>query len=433
MRPGPSRPHTSGNTGADPASSALPSIIPRRWATLREFLAAAFPALVAVALSLTALSPALGTYLDANLSWTSYPYYKLYANLSRYALARSGAAPGPNSNEVRVLREIALSSLRNPSEFSELAEVEARGPARLDHIRSSFEGGQLSAALDEADRLSAQAHAQLNALRHKTAAQLQRARLLMLLSALLSGALSMGLTLRGLLFWRLERRRRESDRIQARQLSQMASHELRRPLQQLMLVGDLLRANQPPEERARLLGLLQDSAAQIALRADPARLEAVYAEPRLNLARTDLRELLWPLAGERVRVTVPPAPLLHPVDALRLRQSLENLVENALKYSAGEVRVSLHPGPELWVEDDGPGIPDAEVERVFEPFARLIGPEGSPTPDGQGLGLTIARRFAQAHGGELRLEAAPGGGLRARIVLGPGSDRTAPRKAVASG
>lgn len=417
----------------DASPEALPSLIPRRWATLRELSAAALPALLAMTLSLTALSPALGTYLDDTQSWTIYPYYKLSNNLSRYALALTRPGPEPAAAGPEVLRQIVRSSLHNPAEFSDLARVEARGSARLAHIRAEFERGHLGAAMDEADLLSTQAHVQLNMLRATTAAQLQRARVLMLLGAVLSGALSMGLTLRALLFWRLERRRRESDRIQTRQLGQMASHELRRPLQQLMLVGDLLRANQPPEERARLLGLLQDSAAQIALRADPARLEAVYAEPQLNLVRTDLRELLWPLTGERVRLSLPPAPLPHPVDPARLRQSLENLVENALKYTAGEVRVSLHPGPEIWVEDDGPGIPDADAERVFEPFARLGTPDRAASPDGLGLGLTIARRFARAHGGDLLLAPAPGGGLRARLVLGPGLERAAVRKLTISG
>ncbi len=70
----------------------------------------------------------------------------------------------------------------------------------------------------------------------------------------------------------------------------------------------------------------------------------------------------------------------------------------------------------ICVRDEGPGIPEAEFERVFEPFHRLEGSRNRGT-GGSGLGLTIARTIAQAHGGELVLRNRPAGGLEAVLTL----------------
>jgi signal transduction histidine kinase len=68
------------------------------------------------------------------------------------------------------------------------------------------------------------------------------------------------------------------------------------------------------------------------------------------------------------------------------------------------------------VLDRGPGIPEGELERVFDPFYRLEGSRSRST-GGSGLGLGIARNIARAHGGELTLRNRPGGGLEARLTL----------------
>ena len=76
------------------------------------------------------------------------------------------------------------------------------------------------------------------------------------------------------------------------------------------------------------------------------------------------------------------------------------------------------------IEDDGPGIPDAEIERVFQPFVRLEESRGRET-GGSGLGLTIARAVIRSHGGEIVLANRPEGGLRVTIrlpKLAPSSD-----------
>lgn len=90
-------------------------------------------------------------------------------------------------------------------------------------------------------------------------------------------------------------------------------------------------------------------------------------------------------------------------DAVRLRELLDNLLDNAVRYSAEgghiTVRVRAAPTPSVAVNDDGPGIPPHERERVFERFHRLLG----STHEGSGLGLAIAREIARLHGAEITL------------------------------
>jgi two-component system sensor histidine kinase TctE len=96
-------------------------------------------------------------------------------------------------------------------------------------------------------------------------------------------------------------------------------------------------------------------------------------------------------------------PLAIRGDAARLRELLDNLLDNAVRYSREggriTVRVRSAPAPAVEVSDDGPGIPPAERERVFERFHRLLG----STQEGSGLGLAIAQEIARLHGGEITL------------------------------
>ncbi len=107
-----------------------------------------------------------------------------------------------------------------------------------------------------------------------------------------------------------------------------------------------------------------------------------------------------------------------PVRPHALRRCLANLIANARRYGQ-HVWLSSVPaegGVDILVDDDGPGIPAAERDRVFQPFIRLD-PSRNPSTGGVGLGLTIARDVARSHGGDVRLENSPYGGLRARVHL----------------
>ncbi len=124
--------------------------------------------------------------------------------------------------------------------------------------------------------------------------------------------------------------------------------------------------------------------------------------------------------GISLQPRLPVGPLPLHGDPIRLTQSLGNLIENALKYagSGGWVRVDLAPplvgSYELAVTDSGPGIPLDVLPRVFERYFRVEGRVGGG-PGGMGLGLSIARAIALAHGGELTAESPRDSG--ARFVL----------------
>ena len=116
----------------------------------------------------------------------------------------------------------------------------------------------------------------------------------------------------------------------------------------------------------------------------------------------------------------PDGPLLVLGDGTLLRELLNNLLDNAVQYGrpGGQIAVKLSdsPQPSLTVEDDGPGIPAAELEKVFERFYRIPGSTG----EGCGLGLSIVQEIAQSHGAAVRLSGgANGRGLRIQLGFAP--------------
>jgi signal transduction histidine kinase len=103
---------------------------------------------------------------------------------------------------------------------------------------------------------------------------------------------------------------------------------------------------------------------------------------------------------------------------LALKRAFWNIIGNAVKYADhAEVKISETPTDlVIVIEDDGPGIPAAEIERVFQPFVRLEESRGRET-GGTGLGLTIARAVIRSHGGEITLSNRAAGGLSVMITL----------------
>jgi two-component system osmolarity sensor histidine kinase EnvZ len=190
------------------------------------------------------------------------------------------------------------------------------------------------------------------------------------------------------------------------------SHDLRTPLTRLKLQ----------------LAMMQDTPDAAEARSDIEEMEAMLAE-YLAFARGEEIE-----APETVDLTAMvrdvAARFDHPIELgeldpvslvvrpLAIRRSISNLLSNAVDY--GEtVRVRLEKGPhgaDLLVDDDGPGIAADLREEAFRPFTRLDGARSRGTP-GTGLGLGLARDTARAHGGDVRLEDSPLGGLRARLRL----------------
>jgi two-component system OmpR family sensor kinase len=228
-----------------------------------------------------------------------------------------------------------------------------------------------------------------------------------------------------------------ADRIQAarraeKELLANVSHELRTPLARIKVAMELIDA--PDEGVRRRLSTIAEEVDELdRLIAD------VLTASRLDLSALPLRKVRIELAALvdrsrqrvlaldpalRVEARVEPGLSVQADDAL-LSRALDNLLDNARKYGNGSpIDVSAaREGEEavLAVRDHGPGIPAEDLGRVFEPFFRG---EGAPAlAAGYGLGLALASRVAQAHGGAARALNAESGGARIELRL-PIAERT---------
>lgn len=196
------------------------------------------------------------------------------------------------------------------------------------------------------------------------------------------------------------------------------SHDLRTPIATLRLRAEEI---EDDEAREGVLRPLEELSALAEATLTFAREEGGEEARKADLASLvesvagDLAELGRPVMFE----DAPRTPLV--CRASSLRRAVRNLIENAVAYG-GAAQVSLRPDPErrghvqVVVDDLGPGIPEAELDRVFEPFVRLEVSRSRRT-GGTGLGLSIARSIARAHGGDVLAANRPGGGLRATLSL----------------
>ena len=122
-------------------------------------------------------------------------------------------------------------------------------------------------------------------------------------------------------------------------------------------------------------------------------------------------------AGERAEIRVELEPAVVLGEPARIQRAVSNLLDNAVKWSppGGLVEVALRDGV-LTVRDHGAGFAEEEIGRVFERFYRADRARGKP---GSGLGLAIVKQAAEAHGGSVSAENAPGGGALLRLSFGP--------------
>jgi len=200
------------------------------------------------------------------------------------------------------------------------------------------------------------------------------------------------------------------------QLAAAISHDLRTPVTRLRLRAEFIAA---PDQRARMLDDLDQIETMTRSVLAFAR-EAAEPEPR---ERIDLVSLVETLCDETPGAVLELAPGLPPrlpysAQPVALRRCVANLVDNAVKYGQrARISVKLEPAAIcILVEDDGPGLPEAEIENLFRPFRRLETSRNRET-GGTGLGLTIARSVARTHGGDVVLANREAGGARATLTL----------------
>lgn len=207
------------------------------------------------------------------------------------------------------------------------------------------------------------------------------------------------------------------------------THELKSPLAAIRGAGEILAESPPPEVAARFLANIREQGTRMQQLIDRmlqlARLESGQGIERQPVAPAALGErvaaIKAPLAASRqihlVLSLVDAAPLRW--DPLLVEQALGNLLDNALDFAPAGSTVTLEGSPtqggyRFLVEDQGPGIPDYALDRIFERFYSLPRPDKGKS---SGLGLSFAREVAHQHGGDLVLANRPDGGARAELVL----------------
>ncbi|MDD5248963.1 MAG: two-component system sensor histidine kinase KdpD [Rhodocyclaceae bacterium] len=218
----------------------------------------------------------------------------------------------------------------------------------------------------------------------------------------------------------------ESERLRNSLLSAI-SHDLRTPLAALVGLADSMFLTQPPPsaQQADIAASMREEVlrmnAQVNNLLDMARLQSGAVklnrqwQPLEEVVGSSLKAVGAALAQHRVAVHLPDDLPLLEFDAVLIERVLANLLDNAAKYtppgSAVDIGAAAGAGGDIdiWVADDGPGLPPGREEDIFKKFER--GRKESATP-GVGLGLAICRAIVEAHGGRIRAENLRGGGAR---------------------
>ncbi len=194
------------------------------------------------------------------------------------------------------------------------------------------------------------------------------------------------------------------------------SHDLRTPLTRQRLRLELIDDTDLRDKMQRDLDEMEAmvNSSLVYLRGDDPNEEqrAIDLTALLESICSDLSD-----AGREVQLHAHPGIVVlgRP---LALKRALTNVLDNAVKYGK-RAHVSMNTEANravVLIDDEGPGIPADQQERVFEPFYRIEGSRGRET-GGTGLGLTVARTLMRANGGDIRLNERPGGGLRVEVTI----------------
>ncbi len=200
------------------------------------------------------------------------------------------------------------------------------------------------------------------------------------------------------------------------------SHELRSPLTRMKVALEFLPEG---EQRAGMAGDVDDMERMVS---ELLELERLRNGRGVRMVRQDLQPLLREVAAEfrdrapGIHVFITEREVMLDIDAERMRTVLRNLLENAFKYSLPDSRpVELSSsqnadGVVVRVSDDGPGIPEPDLDSIFEPFFR-VDRSRSKSTSGYGLGLSICKRIMDAHGGTITVGNNPGRGTTFLLKL----------------
>ena len=211
------------------------------------------------------------------------------------------------------------------------------------------------------------------------------------------------------------------------------SHELRSPLARLQVASEIVETRCPTDsvdlvqrmqrEIEHLETMIGEILSLARFEHETEALTATEADlvPMVQEVVDDMALQAAPSGHElRLEAAAPSAPCRF--DTRLLRRCLQSVLANAIKYTphGSPVRVAITEHAACWrivVEDDGPGVPEAELQRIFRPFYRCNESVTRPGDDGYGIGLAMAARIAHAHGGEISAGNAAGGGLEVAIDL----------------
>lgn len=200
-----------------------------------------------------------------------------------------------------------------------------------------------------------------------------------------------------------------------RQLLSAVGHDLRTPITAMRITCEFIEDTDVRERMQKNLEELQELTEAVLSAASGAggeQMRKIDLAALIESLCTDMDELGEPVSWE----THVAAPInCRPNE---IRRAVRNLIENAVVYgNKAEVRLDAANGVyQVIVEDEGPGIADADRARVFEPFVRLEASRSTET-GGSGLGLTLVKVIAEGHGGTIELENKEAHGLRARLSL----------------